>query len=795
MSDRAALRLAWGLAALALVLMLFSSVVSGLAVGDIFIWAIALVFAGVGALIAARHPDNAIGWIFLAAGVAAGLGAAAHSFADYWIDGNGGPAMLGKAAALYGEVSWIPFIVMPATFLLLLFPDGHLLSRRWRWAAWCAAAGMAGNFVAGGLRPGGIPDFPQIMNPIGVDSPLVELLEALSLLAVVIGVVGSSASLVVRFRRSRGEERQQMKWLALAGALAAATLPLALVTYDVIGETAANAAIMTSVLGLPAATGIAILRYRLYDIDVVINRTLVYGVVDGDPGRRLHRQRAPAAAHPERAHRGFRARGGRFDPRSGRPLPPGSHPHPGKRGPAVLPAQVRRAAHGRGPLGPPARRGRPRRARQRAARSRVGHHATRSRLALAAGAGGGAMSGRRAPVLAWAVFAVSAVVLAIAATLRILNGSASLTGGHDPGTAWFVVPVALLAASLVGALVASSFPRNPIGWMLCMGPLVLAITVATEQYATYVLVKNPGALPAGEEVLWFGHSVAPLGTFALFTFFFLLFPNGRLPSRRWRPVAWLAGFALGAILFGAFAPGTLLTSDDVENPFGAPGTAGEIVAAVYGLGWGLSLIAILASAVSLVVRFRHARGEERLQIKWVAFAAGLNALSFVATYTFLQEVWEDADPVVPILGLVAIPIAAAFAIFKRRLYDIDVVINRALVYGSLTAMLAGTYLGLVLFFQLVLAPLTEASGLAVAGSTLAVAARVPSRPRPYPGLGRSALLPSQVRRRADARALWCAAARRGRPRRARQRAARSRVRTPCSPLTSRCGYGRLRRRR
>ena len=279
MSARAASRLAWGLAALALALGLSSSVISGVDTGNLFIWAIALVFAGVGALIASRQPDNAIGWIFLAAGVAAGLGALAHSFADYWIDGNGGPDALGKAAALYGEVSWIPFIVMPTTFLLLLFPDGRLLSRRWRPVAWCAAVGIAGGFVAGGLHPGPIPDFPQVMNPIGVDSPLVGLLEGLSLLTVVIGVVGSSASLVVRFRRSRGEERQQMKWLALAGAVAAGTLPLAVITYDVIGENAANAAIMTSVLGLPAATGIAILRYRLYDIDVVINRTLVYGAL------------------------------------------------------------------------------------------------------------------------------------------------------------------------------------------------------------------------------------------------------------------------------------------------------------------------------------------------------------------------------------------------------------------------------------------------------------------------------------------------------------------------------------
>jgi hypothetical protein len=284
MSGRAALRLAWGLAALALGLMLSSSLLSaagesGLELAGGFIWAIAVVFAAVGVLIAARQPGNAIGWIFLAAGVAAGLGALSHSIAQYWVDGNGGPEALAKAAAWYGELSWIPFILMPATFLLLLFPDGHLLSRRWRGVAWCAAAGMAGTFVGSGLQPGQIPDFPEIRNPIAVDHPLVDLLEGLSALALLIGIVGSSISLIVRFRRSRGEQRQQMKWLALAGALVAVTIPIAILVYDVIGETAANAWIMLSVLGLPAATGVAILRYRLYDIDVVINRTLVYGAL------------------------------------------------------------------------------------------------------------------------------------------------------------------------------------------------------------------------------------------------------------------------------------------------------------------------------------------------------------------------------------------------------------------------------------------------------------------------------------------------------------------------------------
>jgi hypothetical protein len=274
----------WGLAGLAFVLMLSSSVLSavggsGLGFGDVFIWAIALVFAGVGALIIARQPGNAIGWIFLAAGVAAGLGALTHTVAQYWIDGNEIPDALGKASALYSDLSWMPFILMPATFLLLLFPDGRLLSPRWRKVAWCAALGMAGSFVVGALKPGKFEDFPQVINPIGVDHPLRDLFEGLFFLALLIGIVGSSAALIVRFRRSEGEQRQQMKWLALAGAVAATVIPVATALYDVIGESAANAAIMLSVLGLPAATGVAILRYRLYDIDVVINRTLVYGAL------------------------------------------------------------------------------------------------------------------------------------------------------------------------------------------------------------------------------------------------------------------------------------------------------------------------------------------------------------------------------------------------------------------------------------------------------------------------------------------------------------------------------------
>ena len=277
--------LPWTLVALAVALLATAEIMATVtrtreAFGfSVFIWAIALVFGATGGLIASRHPRNPIGWLFLVASVSAGLAATSGTYADYYVAEGQGPSSLGEAAAVYGELSWMPFILLPATFLLALFPDGHLLSRRWRPVAWCAAVGMGGAFVIGFLKPGPIADQPQMTNPFGVDSPLVSPLEGLTLLMVAIGMVGSSISLVLRFRRSHGEQRQQIKWLTLAGAIAVVTIVVCVSIYDILGERVADGLMMLSIMGLPAAAGIAILRYRLYDIDVVINRTIVYGVL------------------------------------------------------------------------------------------------------------------------------------------------------------------------------------------------------------------------------------------------------------------------------------------------------------------------------------------------------------------------------------------------------------------------------------------------------------------------------------------------------------------------------------
>jgi hypothetical protein len=285
MSAQRAKLLAWGLAALATTLLVggFGAYLTAnqfvLTATDLLTTAITVSFSAVGALVAKRHPGNPIGWIFLGVAVSSGLGGFAHGYAQYRLDGGGAAGIVAGTAATYATVSWIPFVLVPPTFLLLLFPDGHLPSRRWRPVAWAAAAGIAGTLATSWMVPGSLEDFPSVRNPYGIDSSLIGLLQGLAYLVLFAGVIGSAVSVVVRFRRGRQEQRQQIKWLAVAGGVAAVALIVNLAFYDVLGENVANGLIMFGVLGLPAAAGIAVLRHRLYDIDVVINRSLVYGAL------------------------------------------------------------------------------------------------------------------------------------------------------------------------------------------------------------------------------------------------------------------------------------------------------------------------------------------------------------------------------------------------------------------------------------------------------------------------------------------------------------------------------------
>jgi hypothetical protein len=304
------------------------------------------------------------------------------------------------------------------------------------------------------------------------------------------------------------------------------------------------------------------------------------------------------------------------------------------------------------------------------------------------------------------------------ATVAIFAGLSGPALGD--GVVLFVsYAVFVLAFATVGALVASRRPRNPIGWILLGAGLAYVVGGVT------VNVAEDGGRGDWETLAaWMGSWVwvagfGPVGTFGL-----LLFPDGRLPSRRWRPVAWLAAAGLAGALGGlALAPGRF---EDlaIENPVGleaipwlpeAIGTAGAV--ALIG--------ALLGAIASLRARSRSARLDERMQLKWLLYAAALVLMGVAVSLPVESLVGPSAVDLtnsITSITLATVPVAMGIAILRHRLYDIDVVINRTLVYGVLTATLAGAYLGSVLVLQLVLQPLTADSGLAIAASTLAVAA-------------------------------------------------------------------------
>jgi len=235
-------------------------------------------FAIVGTLIASSHPRNAIGWICLGVALSGGLDAISGAIVALGLQSDADPGALVGAAAVYFEFSWLAYVMVPATFLLLLFPNGRVLSRRWGWVACCAAGGILGVLVTSAASPAPLSESPSVANPFAIDSPLLEPLEIVSTLVMFVGIFGSVASLVVRFRRADRRQREQIKWLATAGAILAVTAPIDAALAGVLGD-AQYLATTLALLGMPVAIGIAILRHRLYDVDVVINRALVYGAL------------------------------------------------------------------------------------------------------------------------------------------------------------------------------------------------------------------------------------------------------------------------------------------------------------------------------------------------------------------------------------------------------------------------------------------------------------------------------------------------------------------------------------
>jgi len=322
----------------------------------------------------------------------------------------------------------------------------------------------------------------------------------------------------------------------------------------------------------------------------------------------------------------------------------------------------------------------------------------------------------------------AAVVLFASARLAPVPDS---RGAHLPvGDLLPYVP--FLAFPVVGALVASRRPENPVGWICLAVGLLWMFSGFTDVYGFYG-VTRPGSVPfpivlAGINNFLWVPSVGLIGTYLL-----LLFPDGALPSRRWRPLAWLCGAVLVSESVGSMlSPGPLAHLGGVQNPFGLEGAPWVEIAGNAVLP--LLPLCMLASALSLVMRYRRAGGEQREQIKWIASSALAVVVVYMVTLGLSLLSWTDwfveGNPPWLILlqyaagtSLTAIPIAVGFAVLKYRLYDIDIIINRALVYGSLTVTLVVVYLGGIISLQGLFRALTgQGSQLAIVATTLAIAA-------------------------------------------------------------------------
>jgi hypothetical protein len=269
----------------------------------------------------------------------------------------------------------------------------------------------------------------------------------------------------------------------------------------------------------------------------------------------------------------------------------------------------------------------------------------------------------------------------------------------------------------IGALVASRRSRNPVGWLLIATGGSFAVFLFAERLGWHYLLADRVATSRVADWLWVANWGWIPAVVPLFVFLPLLFPTGRPLSRRWTRFSWAASLVAALLLVSsALSPGPLENYTSVDNPFGT----GHAATVIEGITFVLLGVCALASVASLALRFRRSRGIERQQIKWVWAAGAVLVVTFVIS-ALLEDLYQNVAELIQFVGLLAVPAAVAVAILRYRLYDIAVVVNRTIVYGSLTAALALVYLASVLLLQLVLSPVTEQSSLAVAVSTLAVA--------------------------------------------------------------------------
>jgi hypothetical protein len=334
------------------------------------------------------------------------------------------------------------------------------------------------------------------------------------------------------------------------------------------------------------------------------------------------------------------------------------------------------------------------------------------------------MSTRKAAWLAWSLAGLTFLLMAGTTLLAWLGRLSPLRAYGEYSLAYVVVAVLGNGlAPIIGALIAARQPRNLYGWIWLVSGLALSFLQFVAVYAFHGLLIAPGTLPLVELTL---HLAGPAWLVYVATgpFILLLFPTGYLPSPKWRIVAWAV---VGALLIGSATawalPGPSPFVPAVENPYGVQGTVGDVVTAVVVMSVLLIYTAIIAGVVSLLLRFRHASDVERQQLKWFTYGAVLLGVILISDFFYtLPGIWESAKEAIAINMLP--PLTIGIAILRYRLYDIDLIIRRTLIYGALTGALALVYFGSVAVLEALFRAVTtqEQPQLVIVLSTLTIAA-------------------------------------------------------------------------
>ena len=325
------------------------------------------------------------------------------------------------------------------------------------------------------------------------------------------------------------------------------------------------------------------------------------------------------------------------------------------------------------------------------------------------------MTRKTATRLSWTLVGACVAALATGVVLHVVSGAVE-------GTPLAIVfGTAMMAFPVVGALIVSRHPGHHIGWLFLAAGLANALQILFSGYGSFSLAADPPRLPGGVIGSWLADVIWLPSVAVATTFLFLLFPDGSLLSRRWRPVAWAAAAGTSLVALSLLLEPTLYEHPEITAPLALPEAAEPVLGLAATIGFFLWAGATLAAVLSLILRLRRARGEQRLQIKWVAYAALVSILVLVPSFTLDTP---EALAFLEAWALLGIPSSVGIAILKYRLYDIDRIINRTLVYVVLTALLVGIYVVAAVGLGALIRSVTgqENNSLVIAASTLAVAA-------------------------------------------------------------------------